>query len=81
MNHLQFQERVLHDKKIPAFVRLVASKALNDLKQDGGTIRVEPFVFWQIVKWSEAPVIKYGVHSAVKIENKNNRVYIQTQTK
>ena len=63
MNHLTFQERVLHDKTIPAFVRLVASKAITDLRTapvDAGTIRVQPFEFWQIVKHSGAEPIKSG---------------------
>lgn len=81
MNHLQFQERLLHDNKIPAFVRLVASKAINDLKQNGGTIRVEPFTFWQLVKWSKARAVKLGANTCITIENENKTVFIQTKTK
>lgn len=80
MNHLTFQERVLHDKTIPAFVRLVASKALNDLRKLGTTtIRVQPFEFWQIVKHSGAEPIKSGMYTFIRIFDENhNSVDIQT---
>ena len=70
MNHLTFQNRVLLDKTIPAFVRLVASKALTDLRTaevDAGTIRVQPFAFWQIVKHSGAEPIKSGLFTFIRI--------------
>jgi len=82
MNHLTFQERVLHDKTIPAFVRLVASKALYDLRTayvDAGTIRVQPFEFWQIVKHSGAEPIKSGLYTFIRIyDDQHNSVDIQT---
>jgi len=81
MNHLTFQERVLHDKTIPAFVRLVASKALYDLRTayvDAGTIRVQPFEFWQIVKHSGAEPIKSGLYTFIRIyDDQHNSVDIQ----
>ena len=82
MNHLTFQKRVLHDKTIPAFVRLVASKALTDLRTaevDAGTIRVESFVFWQLVRWSGAEPIKSGLYTFIRIyDDQHNAVDIQT---
>ena len=79
MNHLTFQQRVLQDKTIPAFVRLVASKALNDLRKLGTTtIRVQPFEFWQIVKHSGAEPIKSGMYTFIRVVNDNNYVDIQT---
>ena len=81
MNHLTFQERLLHDKTIPAFVRLVASKALYDLRTayvDAGTIRVQPFEFWQIVKHSGAEPIKSGLYTFIRIyDDQHNAVDIQ----
>jgi hypothetical protein len=81
MNHLTFQERVLHDKTIPAFVRLVASKALTDLRTapvDAGTIRVQSFEFWQLVKHSGAEPIKSGLYTFIRIYGENrNSVDIQ----
>lgn len=82
MNHLTFQQRVLQDKTIPAFVRLVASKALTDLRTapvNAGTIRVQPFEFWQIVKHSGAEPIKSGMYTFIRIFDENhNSVDIQT---
>jgi hypothetical protein len=81
MNHLEFQNRVLLDKTIPAFVRLVASKALTDLRTaevDAGTIRVQPFEFWQIVKHSGAEPIKSGLFTFIRIyDDHSNAVDIQ----
>lgn len=81
MNHLEFQNRVLLDKTIPAFVRLVASKALTDLRTaevDAGTIRVQPFEFWQIVKHSGAEPIKSGLYTFIRIyDDHSNAVDIQ----
>ena len=81
MNHLEFQNRVLLDKTIPAFVRLVASKALYDLRTaevDAGTIRVQPFEFWQIVKPSGAEPIKSGLSTFIRIyDDQHNAVDIQ----
>jgi hypothetical protein len=81
MNHLEFQNRVLLDKTIPAFVRLVASRALTDLRTaevDAGTIRVESFVFWQIVKHSGAEPIKSGLYTFIRIyDDQHNAVDIQ----
>ena len=82
MNHLTFQERVLHDKTIPAFVRLVASKALTDLRTapvDAGTTHVEPWVFWKLVKFAQAEPIKSGKYTFIRIYDENhNSVDIQT---
>lgn len=82
MNHLTFQERVLHDKKIPTFVRLIASKALTDLrtaKTDARTVRVQPYEFWQLVKWSEVKPIKSGLYTFIRIyDNNHNSIDIQT---
>ena len=81
MNHLTFQERLLHDKSIPAFVRLIATKALSDLRTaevDAGTIRVQPFEFWQIVKHSGAEPIKSGLYTFIRIyDDHSNAVDIQ----
>ena len=81
MNHLEFQNRLLLDKTIPAFVRLVASKALTDLRTaevDAGTIRVQPFEFWQIVKHSGAEPIKSGLYTFIRIyDDHSNAVDIQ----
>ena len=81
MNHLTFQQRVLHDKTIPAFVRLVASKALTDLRTapvDAGTTHVENFVFWQLVKHSGAEPIKSGLYTFIRIyDDHSNAVDIQ----
>ena len=82
MNHLTFQERVLHDKTIPAFIRLVASKALYDLRTayvDAGTTHVENFVFWQLVRYSGAEPIKSGLYTFIRIyDDQHNAVDIQT---
>lgn len=82
MNHLTFQERVLHDKTIPAFVRLVASKALTDLRTaevDAGTTHVEPWIFWKLVKFAQAEPIKSGKYTFIRIYDENhNSVDIQT---
>lgn len=82
MNHLTFQERVLHDKTIPAFVRLVASKALTDLRTapvDAGTTHVEPWVFWKLVKFAQAEPIKSGKYTFIRIyDEEHNSVDIQT---
>lgn len=80
MNHLEFQNRVLLDKTIPAFVRLVASKALTDLRTEveAGTTHVEPFVFWQLVKHSGAEPIKSGLYTFIRIyDDQHNAVDIQ----
>ena len=82
MNHLTFQQRVLHDKTIPAFVRLVASKALTDLRTapvDAGTTHVEPWVFWKLVKFAQAEPIKSGKYTFIRIyDEEHNSVDIQT---
>ena len=78
MNHLEFQNRVLHDKTIPAFVRLIASKALTDLRNGGGTTHVEPFIFWQLIKHSGAEAVKSGLYTFVRVVNDENFVDIQT---
>jgi hypothetical protein len=82
MNHLTFQERVLHDKTIPAFIRLVARKALTDLRTapvDAGTTHVEPWVFWKLVKFAQAEPIKSGKYTFIRIYDENhNSVDIQT---
>ena len=80
MNHLQF-ELTMSNEQIPAFIRLVARKALNDLRTaevDAGTIRVQPFEFWQIVKHSGAEPIKSGLYTFVRVVNDDNFVDIQT---
>ena len=81
MNHLTFQERVLHDKTIPAFVRLVASKALTDLRTapvDAGTTHVEPWIFWKLVKFAQAEPIKSGKYTFIRIyDEEHNSVDIQ----
>jgi hypothetical protein len=82
MNHLTFQQRVLHDKTIPAFVRLVASKALTDLRTapvDAGTTHVEPWIFWKLVKFAQAEPIKSGKYTFIRIyDDQHNSVDIQT---
>jgi hypothetical protein len=82
MNHLTFQQRVLHDKTIPAFVRLVASKALTDLRTapvDAGTTHVEPWIFWKLVKFAQAEPIKSGKYTFIRIyDESHNSVDIQT---
>ena len=80
MNHLQF-ELTMSIEQIPAFIRLVASKALYDLRTayvDAGTIRVQPFEFWQIVKHSGAEPIKSGLYTFIRIyDDQHNAVDIQ----
>jgi len=82
MNHLEFQNRVLLDKTIPAFVRLVASKALTDLRTapvDAGTTHVEPWIFWKLVKFAQAEPIKSGKYTFIRIyDEEHNSVDIQT---
>jgi len=82
MNHLTFQQRLLHDKTIPAFVRLVASKALTDLRTapvDAGTTHVEPWIFWKLVKFAQAEPIKSGKYTFIRIyDEEHNSVDIQT---
>jgi hypothetical protein len=81
MNHLEFQQRVLHDKTIPAFVRLVASKALTDLRTapvDAATTHVEPWIFWKLVKFAQAEPIKSGKYTFIRIyDDHSNAVDIQ----
>ena len=81
MNHLEFQNKVLLDSNVPAFVRLVASKVLTDLRTadvDAGTTHVEPFVFWQIVKHSGAEPVKSGLYTFIRIyDDHSNAVDIQ----
>jgi hypothetical protein len=82
MNHLEFQNKVLLDSNVPAFIRLVASKALTDLRTadvDAGTIHVENFVFWQLVRYSGAEPIKSGLYTFIRIfDEQSNSVDIQT---
>lgn len=82
MNHLEFQNKVLLDSNIPAFVRLVASKALTDLRTaevDAGTTHVEPWVFWKLVKFAQAEPIKSGKYTFIRIyDEEHNSVDIQT---
>ena len=82
MNHLEFQNKLLLDKTIPAFVRLVASKALTDLRTapvDAGTTHVEPWVFWKLVKFAQAEPIKSGKYTFIRIyDEEHNSVDIQT---
>ena len=77
MNHLQF-ELTMSNEQIPAFIRLVARKALNDLRNGGGTTRVEPFIFWQLIKHSGAKAVKSGLYTFVRVVNDDNFVDIQT---
>jgi hypothetical protein len=77
MNHLQF-ELTMSNEQIPAFIRLVARKALNDLRNGGGTTHVEPFIFWQLVRHSEATAVKSGLYTFVRVVNDENYVDIQT---
>ena len=81
MNHLQF-ELTMSNEQIPAFIRLVARKALYDLRTayvDAGTIRVQQFEFWQIVKHSGAEPIKSGLYTFIRIyDEEHNSVDIQT---
>jgi len=80
MNHLQF-ELTMSNEQIPAFIRLVARKAITDLRTapvDAGTIRVQPFEFWQIVKHSGAEPIKSGLYTFIRIyDDQHNAVDIQ----
>ena len=72
----------MSNEQIPAFIRLVARKALYDLRTayvDAGTIRVQPFEFWQIVKHSGAEPIKSGLYTFIRIyDEEHNSVDIQT---
>lgn len=77
MNHLQF-ELTMSNEQIPAFIRLVARKALNDLRNGGGTTHVEPFVFWQLVRHSGADAVKSGLYTFIRVVNDENYVDIQT---
>ena len=77
MNHLQF-ELTMSNEQIPAFIRLVARKALTDLRDGGGIVRVEQFVFWQLVKHSGAEAVKSRLYTFVRVVNEKNYVDIQT---
>ena len=79
MNHLTFQER-LSDMQIPAFVRRTANRALTYLQSsESVTIRVEPFAFWQMVRYSGAEPIKSGLYTFIRIyDDQQNAVDIQT---
>ena len=82
MNHLEFQNRVLLDSNVPAFIRLVARKAITDLRTapvDAGTTHVEPWVFWKLVKFAKAEPIKSGKYTFIRIyDEEHNSVDIQT---
>jgi len=81
VNHLQF-ELTMSNEQIPAFIRLVARKALYDLRTayvDAGTTHVENFVFWQLVRYSGAEPIKSGLYTFIRIyDEEHNSVDIQT---
>ena len=81
MNHLQF-ELTMSNEQIPAFIRLVARKAITDLRTapvDAGTTLVEPWVFWKLVKFAQAEPIKSGKYTFIRIyDDHSNAVDIQT---
>ena len=80
MNHLQF-ERTMSNEQIPAFIRLVARKAITDLRTapvDAGTTHVEAWVFWKLVKFAQAEPIKSGKYTFIRIyDDQHNAVDIQ----
>ena len=80
MNHLVFQNRLLLDNSIPAFVRKTANRALTYLQSSESVIiRVEPFAFWQLVRYSRAEPIKSGLYTFIRIyDDQQNAVDIQT---
>ena len=81
MNHLQF-ELTMSNEQIPAFIRLVARKAITDLRTapvDAGTTHVESWVFWKLVKFAKAEPIKSGKYTFIRIyDEEHNSVDIQT---
>ena len=81
MNHLVFQNRLLLDNSIPAFVRKTANRALRYLQSsESAIIRVEPFAFWQMVRYSGAEPIKSGLYTFIRIyDDQQNAVDIQTK--
>ena len=80
MHNLVFQNRLLLDNSIPAFVRKTANRALTYLQSsESVTIRVEPFAFWQLVRYSKAEPIKSGLYTFIRIyDDQQNAVDIQT---
>jgi len=80
MNHLVFQNRLLLDNSIPAFVRKTANRALTYLQSsESAIIRVEPFAFWQMVRYSGAKPIKSAAYTFIRIyDDQQNAVDIQT---
>jgi len=80
MNHLVFQNRLLLDNSIPAFVRKTANRALSFLQSsESETIQVEPFAFWQMVRYSGAKPIKSAAYTFIRIyDDQQNAVDIQT---
>ena len=81
MNHLVFQNRLLLDNSIPAFVRKTANRALSYLQSsESETIQVEPFAFWQLIRYSGAKPIKSGLYTFIRIyDDQQNAVDIQTK--
>lgn len=79
MNHLTFQER-LSDMQIPAFVRRTANRALTYLQSsENATLEVEPFAFWQLIRYSGAKPIKSSFYTFIRIyDDQQNAVDIQT---
>ena len=80
MHNLVFQNRLLLDNSIPAFVRKTANRALIYLQSSkSATIQVEPFAFWQMVRYSRAEPIKSGLYTFIRIyDDQQNAVDIQT---
>ena len=80
MHNLVFQNRLLLDNSIPAFVRKTATKALSFLRtSENATIEVEPFAFWQLVRYSGAKPIKSSFYTFIRIyDDQQNAVDIQT---
>ena len=80
MNHLQF-ELTMSNEQIPAFIRLVARKAITDLRTapvDAGTTHVDSWVFWKLVKFAQAEPIKSGKYTFIRIyDDHSNAVDIQ----
>jgi hypothetical protein len=77
MNHLQF-ELTMSNEQIPAFIRLVARKALNDLRNGGGTTHVEPFHLLATGQALRSEAVKSGLYTFVRVVNDENFVDIQT---
>ena len=79
INHLKFQQRLV---SAPAFARAAANKALNNLRyEEADVMRLEPFIFWQLVRSADVKPSRKGFHDFFIIENNSTFIKIQTLSK